>query len=616
MSGIVSHRVAALALALIPSTFAMTGLAATAPATAAPAPPIAPFAECPNAGFQLTWAGSGGSTLNRYDISTAALIPIKQLPWIANAIGYHESQRVFWALRSVNPGPDKLVRIDSAGNTDDYGVPVGLSDPTSFDGLAGAVIGDRLVVHTRQPANHLVEIDVNPASATFGTVTREIALSRTTGSLAYLNLGDWDVNDVDGKLYGIELMSTKRELVKIDPATGAVTDVATVTADLPNSDNYGAFFAEDGDSTFYTSANNVGVTSGQSQTFELRADANPVHVAAFGKGPALRVNDGADCLIATDFSDAPASYLTGDRAGGPGHVLSSYLQRGSKLAIGSGLDSDLDGFPSADADSDDKNLPVTDEDGVAAGATIDRNAPKISISVVNTTGAAAVVAGWIDFNGNGTFDAAERATATVASGGTSATLTWPAQRSAARKTTGARRLAHAGYGTPTAGPSPTPDRPPTGGGTSTGGGVTGGHSSANLQLKAAVTPTFLRLRIMPATVANPVPGGYVDGGEVEDHRIMLTTLLAVPPAAPPVDGNPVPVAQPVANPAVPGATTVDADGDGETADDVLAATGDPVSAYLRLGLGLVGFGGSIFGLAWLLGRRRRDEAIGEIAGKE
>jgi hypothetical protein len=44
--------------------------------------------------------------------------------------------------------------------------------------------------------------------------------------------------------------------------------------------------------------------------------------------------------------------------------------------------------------------------------------------VSNTTGATANLKGWIDFNKNGVFDASEGATATVANGATTATLTW------------------------------------------------------------------------------------------------------------------------------------------------------------------------------------------------
>lgn len=47
-----------------------------------------------------------------------------------------------------------------------------------------------------------------------------------------------------------------------------------------------------------------------------------------------------------------------------------------------------------------------------------------TVPVSNTTGSSATLAGWIDFNQNGTFDASELASATVTSGSTAVTITW------------------------------------------------------------------------------------------------------------------------------------------------------------------------------------------------
>ena len=50
----------------------------------------------------------------------------------------------------------------------------------------------------------------------------------------------------------------------------------------------------------------------------------------------------------------------------------------------------------------------------------------VNVSITNTTGTNATVAGWIDWNRNGVFDTlTERAFGTTAVNATSATLTWP-----------------------------------------------------------------------------------------------------------------------------------------------------------------------------------------------
>ncbi|WP_157545384.1 GEVED domain-containing protein [Hamadaea tsunoensis] len=540
---------AALLLALTSPVVTTARPAHAAPVEAALGAPIAPFATCPNYGYMVTLPmGSGRSTFNRYDIGTATLQPIKQFGFVVNAIGLSRTQLVFWGLHSVDNAPDALVRFDSAGNLDEVGVPTdagGMPLPT-FEALAGTVDGDVLIVHTREPANHLMRIDVNPASPTFTQVLSDVTLSRTTPGVAYLNIGDWDVFDQDGLLYAIELSSAFRKVVKIDPATGVVTDVADLSADLPESDNYGAAFMEDGSGNLYVSANNIisgGAKTDQSQTFMIRTTHDPVIVTAYAKGTGLRVNDGGDCLVATDFGDAPDSYGTLDASGGPAHILTSYLHHGMKLRLGTKIDADLDGFDNAAGTTDDDNIPGdNDEDGLPAGTKISAGHPSVTIPVTNTTGLAAVVAGWLDANRNGKFDANERATRDLAASATSATLTWPAFT------------------------------------------------------LATSAKTFLRLRIYQGgateAAAGPQPGGWVNGGEVEDHQVTLTPAVTAvrqnaPAAAPPA----------AATGDVPPATKDwDDDGDIDYNDALLAQTGFVLRPYLMLGIGLV-----LVGLALLTG---------------
>lgn len=532
-------------------------------ALTAPPEPTAAFPTCPNYGYMVTLPeGSGRSTYNRYDIGTATLIPIKQFDFVVNAIGYSKTQNVFWGLHSVDNGPDSLVRFDKDGDLVEVGVPQDATGTalTAFEALAGTVDGGELIVHTRTPANHVMTIDVDPDSATFGEVTADVAVSRATGVLDYLNVGDWDVYDQDGLLYAIELSSSFRKVVTIDRASGAVTDLADLTDELPNSDNYGGAFVEDGSGNLYVGANNIiegGSKTGESQTFMIRTAFDPPIVTAYAKGGPLRVNDGGDCLLATDFGDAPDKYGTLDASGGPAHVLSSYLHKGKKLRIGAENDADLDGFHDDGATTDDSNVEqLNDEDGVPAGSKFTSNAPSLTVTITNTTGLKATLAGWLDTDRDGAFGPDERATVSLAASATSAKLTWPAFTMAEEE-----------------------------------------------------AQSFLRLRLFEGAAEDdgPQPGGWVSGGEVEDHQV---TLVKVTPR----------VVQPVVAPVViiaPGdwpdevgpPADLDDDGDIDQTDadlalDALAATGTTFRPYLLLGVGMVLLGLVVLVLAVMIGPKK------------
>ncbi|WP_353718994.1 GEVED domain-containing protein [Dyadobacter sp. 676] len=128
--------------------------------------------------------------------------------------------------------------------------------------------------------------------------------------------------------------------------------------------------------------------------------------------------------IGCDYGDAPDSYSTLAASNGPSHKVTSFL------SLGSLIDSELDGVPSTNAVGD-NNAGDQDEDGVALFPEIQGGATKsvtnytVDLSVVNTTGSTANLCGWIDWNNNGVFDAAEGVCTTVASGSSTAALTWP-----------------------------------------------------------------------------------------------------------------------------------------------------------------------------------------------
>lgn len=111
-----------------------------------------------------------------------------------------------------------------------------------------------------------------------------------------------------------------------------------------------------------------------------------------------------------DFGDAPDSYGTSIGANGANHTIVP------GLLIGSEIDFDPAGQPSPGADGDNSNR-VADEDGVADAIVLTvGNQTTVSVSATNSTTAAATLAGWIDLDGSGTFDAGELVTVAVPAG--------------------------------------------------------------------------------------------------------------------------------------------------------------------------------------------------------
>ncbi|GAA5514640.1 hypothetical protein Dcar01_03396 [Deinococcus carri] len=154
------------------------------------------------------------------------------------------------------------------------------------------------------------------------------------------------------------------------------------------------------------------------------------------------------CLAYTyDRGDAPSSYL---RAA---HL--QYLSFGTTLANGtynlrdaavapsaatSRTSAFLGGQPTSEATERGTNGTADSDDAVPGTLpTLGNNAATYSVTLAytNASGAPVTLAGWVDFDGNGTFDAGERTTTSLVAGSGNVTLTWNgisanSNRSAAR----------------------------------------------------------------------------------------------------------------------------------------------------------------------------------------
>ena len=122
-------------------------------------------------------------------------------------------------------------------------------------------------------------------------------------------------------------------------------------------------------------------------------------------------------LLNFEYGDAPTSYGT-PKSNIVGSIkIGALIDGESQYPISPGRRANVD-----------DNTNLDDEDGIAGTSIpISRLVTTYTtpvISVTNTTGVTAKLIGFIDFNGNGIFDANESASATVPNGATSATLTW------------------------------------------------------------------------------------------------------------------------------------------------------------------------------------------------
>ena len=124
-------------------------------------------------------------------------------------------------------------------------------------------------------------------------------------------------------------------------------------------------------------------------------------------------------LPSRDFGDAPNTYLTTEAVGGAAHGITT------GLTIGALVDRELDGQPSVAADGDDNN-GADDEDGVRQATPFGLGSTgQFAVTVTNTTGSPAYLQGFVDFDGDGTFNGTnERLTEVlIPSGVTGATQT-------------------------------------------------------------------------------------------------------------------------------------------------------------------------------------------------
>jgi len=147
-------------------------------------------------------------------------------------------------------------------------------------------------------------------------------------------------------------------------------------------------------------------------------------------------------------------------------------------------------------------------------------------------------------------------------------------------------------------------------------------------LDKAQAQTFLRLRLYEAgrteAASGPQPSGWVDGGEVEDHQVLLvrpavwlcgqrleSDRTATESDRTESDGAPSPCMLRRLGLAADGQAPPprDADGDGDVDGDDLVVTGALLRPYLLIGIGMVLLGLVILILALMMGPKKERRRI-------
>lgn len=384
-------------------------------------------------------------------------------PVASNAFGYNPADNFIYGMQDGMNG--EVIRVGSDFTTEELGAPSNWgSYPflSSRDFNAGTFDEEgHFWVMGGSPSGAPVtwaQIDLRPGSSTY----MEILQAGTVGPFAR-TISDIVYNPLDGHLYtvadrtgGVPNFAFWRfntDTLSIENA-GPVIPGSVVSGPI-----VGAQFS-DVDGFLYASSN----TSGDI----MRVDMTTGAAEFFTTGPRSNGNDGASCVLAslrTDYGDAPDSYGTLLQDNGPRHNVPDFDEstNTASLMLGANVSSESEGQPSPQADAD------TFDDGVTAPIALTPDEiTNVDVVVTNNTDEVATLAGWIDTNSNGAFDAGERVTLEVPanSGADTYTLTFP----------GASALS---------------------------------------------ADTYARFRLFPGVVADPQPVGVANAGEVEDYLVQM-----------------------------------------------------------------------------------------------
>jgi hypothetical protein len=328
-----------------------------------------------------------------------------------NAIGYNRKDNRVWGYdkedADISHGSLSISIKD--GTSGDWITRI-VGTITGLENKSDLVVGDvdsngKLYLAPNSGNVTADIIDVDPASATYMTHIGNLSISWPTG-----NSSDWAFHPNDGQLYAINDQAGAN-LLKINPTTGVVTDLGPSGADV---DGYGGIFG-DVNGFLYAIANSDGDIFRIDLRSDPGADYDESKTLKLATGPSSSNTDGARCVDAglyMDFGDINATNIDTALADlGPRHAVIGFSAGATNLMIGTGIDVELDVTPDSDATAD-----GADEDGVTFSSSLGDNVTA-TVVVTNSTGSDATLCSWLDADGDGLLETAERQCSTAANPG-------------------------------------------------------------------------------------------------------------------------------------------------------------------------------------------------------
>lgn len=245
--------------------------------------------------LQVRNIGPGSvSALYRVVLPAADSTGLGKLEYRMNALGHSGSQGLVYGMAERGPFgrfPDgaHVVALDRAGRAYDLGPVRSASRPLTAP-KAGAIKGNRWYVGD---GRFLYAVDVDPRSATYLSVLSMTAIQPWHWPFA---LDDFDVDPVDGELYGVSMTHHgPPAVVRIDRGSGRVSKLVDAPG-LPPS-GYGSVVIGP-DRALYVTANQVG------GLYRVGRDGSVKRLAAV---PPMSSSDAAGCLRQTPPPSPPST---------------------------------------------------------------------------------------------------------------------------------------------------------------------------------------------------------------------------------------------------------------------------------------------------------------------
>ena len=378
----------------------------------------AAFAACDPRGFLFEQEGVQPPAVYSVDLVTGQEELVGNPPVDFNGVGYNELDDFIYGFDRVT---NELVRIHSDFTSEQVVLTPSL--PANAELIIGDI--DNNGHYWAASPNHSLwfQIDLVPGSPTYAEILDQGAFTANIGGTTAG--ADWGFILSTGLFYRVTSGGGTSHLVSFDPATGTQTLVggtllASTITGMPAT-TVGAVYVDD--QGFLYASNNANGNI-------YRIDIVTLEGSLIATGSPSNANDGARCASASvpiDFGDAPDAYGTLLASDGPRHSVFDYNPTSDtgSLMLGEFIDTEIDGFDTLNSNGD--NLDnINDEEGLASIPTLTTLMTSYDVfaEVVNATGQDAILAGWVDFNGNQIFDANERATVTVPTGNPIVHLTW------------------------------------------------------------------------------------------------------------------------------------------------------------------------------------------------